>query len=105
MDEWTREKQVWNFKEWELSYPDLGPHLATQDHTLSNHNPDHTQGPKWTPVTVDWPTHWAPSTRVHHLCDTCYLILRLTHFRADYCMTHLCNDTQLEVRPIKVHPS
>ena len=36
-----------------LSYPELGSHSANPDHTPSNHNPDHAQGPKWAPVTVD----------------------------------------------------
>ena len=83
-------------------YPELGLHLANPDHTPSNHNPDHVQGPKWALVTVDWPTHWAPSTRVHHPCNTWYLILELTWARADYCMTHSCNYAQLEIRPIKI---
>ena len=85
-----------------LSYLELGPHLANLDHTPSNHNPDHAQGPKWAPVTVDRPTHWAPSARVHHPCNTWYLILEVTQTRADYCMTHSCNYAQLEVRPIKI---
>ena len=88
-----------------LSYPEWGPHLATPDHTLSNHDPDHAQGPKWALVMVDRPTHWAPSARVHHLRDTCYLILELTRIWADYCTTHSCNDAQLEVRPIKINSS
>ena len=87
---------------WSLSYPELGPHLANPDHTPSNHNPDHAQGPKWALVTVDRPTHWAPSARAHHPRNTWYLILELTQTRADYCMTHSCNYTQLEVRPIKI---
>ena len=90
---------------WWLSYPDLGLHLATPDHTPSNHNPNHAQGLKWALVMVNRPTHWAPSARVHHLCNTCYLILKLTQFWVDYCTTHSCNDTQLEVWPIKVHSS
>ena len=61
-----------------LLYPELGPHSANPDHTPSNHNPDHAQGPKWAPVTVDRPTHWAPSARVHHPRNTLYLILELT---------------------------
>ena len=88
-----------------LSYPELGPHLATPDHTPSNHNPDHVQRPKWTPVMVDRPTHWVPPARVHHPHDTCYLILELTWIRADYCMTHSCNNAQLKVRPIKINSS
>ena len=87
---------------WRLSYLELGLHLANPDHTPSNHNPDHAQGPKWAPVTVDRPIHWAPSARVHHPHNTWYLILELTRIRADYCMTHSCNYTQLEVRPIKI---
>ena len=80
----------------------LGPHSANPDHTPSNHNPDHAQGPKWAPVMVDQSTHWAPSARVHHPRNTWYLILGLTRIRADYCMTHSCNYAQLEVRPIKI---
>ena len=76
-----------------LSYPELGPHLVNPDHTPSKHNPDHAQGPKWTPVTVDRPTHWAPSARAHHSRNTWYFILELTRTRADYCMTHFCNHT------------
>ena len=76
-----------------VSYPELGPHLVNPDLTPSKHNPDHAQGPKWTPVTVDRPTHWAPSARAHHSRNTCYLILELTQTRADYCMTHSCNHT------------
>ena len=71
-----------------MSYPELGLHLATPDHTLSNHNPDHAEGPKWAPVMVDQPTHWAPLARVYHPHNTWYLILELTQIRADYCMTH-----------------
>ena len=56
-----------------LSYPELGSHLDNPDHTLSNHNPDHAQGPKWAPVMVDRPTHWAPSARVHQPSQ--YLVL------------------------------
>ena len=85
-----------------LSYPELGPHLVNPDHIPSKHNPDHAQGPKWAPVMVDRPTHWAPSTSAHHPRNTWYLILELTRIQADYCMTHSCNYTQLEVRPIKI---
>ena len=83
-----------------LSYPELEPHLVNPDHTPSEHNPDHAQGPKWTPVMVDRSTHWAPSARVHHYRNTWYLILELTQTRADYCMTHSCNHTTR--RPIKI---
>ena len=76
-----------------LLYPELEPHLVNPDHTPSEHNPDHAQGPKWTLVTVDRSTHWAPSARVHHHRNTWYLILELTQTRADYCMTHSCNHT------------
>ena len=76
-----------------LSYPELEPHLVNPDHTPSKHNPDHAQGLKWTLVTVDRSTHWAPSTRAHHYRNTWYLILELIRTRADYCMTHSCNHT------------
>ena len=87
---------------WLLSYPELGPHSANPDHTPSNHNPNHVQGLKWALVTVDRPTHWAPSARVDHPRNTWYLILELTQTRADYCMTHSCNYAQLEAQPIKI---
>ena len=76
-----------------VSYLELGLHLVNPDHTPSKHNPNHTQGPKWTSVTVDRPTHWAPSARAHHSRNTWYLIPELTWTRADYHMTHSCNHT------------
>ena len=54
-------------------------------------------------LLVDQPTHWAPSARVHHPQNTWYLILELTRIWADYCMTHSCNNAQLEVQPIKIN--
>ena len=76
-----------------MLYLELELHLVNLDHTPSKHNPNHTQGLKWAPVMVDRPTHWAPSTRVHHYRNTWYLILELTQTLADYCMTHSCNHT------------
>ena len=39
-----------------LSYPELGPHLATPDLTLSDHNPDHAQRTE-VGTGHGWPTY------------------------------------------------